>query len=76
MGATGIDDLQPSFNMWADADSDAGGDTDETLTVTLTPNADPTLATWNWTNTQSAGYVFDDYVSSKSNTNSGRPFNK
>jgi len=71
MGATGIDDLQPSFNMWADADSDAGGDTDETLTVTLTPNADPTLATWNWTNTQSAGYVFDDYVSSNPTPTAG-----
>lgn len=56
------DDTQPNLQILADADSDAGGDMAETLTVTLTPAADPTAATWGFTSTQSAGYTFDKFV--------------
>ena len=56
------DDVQPIFSIVGDADSDAGGDTSETLALTLTANANPTLAAWGFTNTQCAGYTFDDNV--------------
>jgi len=56
------DDKQPSLTIIGDADSDAGGDTSETLTVTLTPKAVPTGATWDFTSTQSGGYTFDKMV--------------
>jgi len=59
---TDIDDVQPTFSIIGDADSDAGGDTSETLALTLTPNADPTLSTWGFTSTQSLGYTFDRYT--------------
>jgi len=51
-----------ALQIIADADSDAGGDTDDTFQVVLTPNATPTLATWGFTSTQSAGYTFDKAV--------------
>ncbi len=62
VGTTSADDVQPTFKVQGDADSDAGGDTDEAITITLTPNATPTLATWGFTSTQSAGYTFDKSV--------------
>jgi hypothetical protein len=62
VGPTAPDDVQPTFTIRGDADSDAGGDTTEALTITLTANANPTLATWGLTSTQSAGYTFDKPV--------------
>jgi len=62
VGPATADDVQPTLIVQGDADSDAGGDTQEALTVTLTPNATPTLATWGITSTQSAGYAFDKNV--------------
>lgn len=58
IGIASSSELRPDFKIIADADSDAA-DTDDTLTVTLTPNADPTLSTWGFTSTQSKGYSFD-----------------
>ena len=55
-------DFQPFFYMTGDADSDAGGDTQETLTLTLNDQTNPVLATWDFTSTQSAGYSFDKAV--------------
>ena len=57
-----VDDVQPTLTMIGDADSDAGGDTCESVQLTLTPNADPTLATWGFTSTQGMGYTFDKHV--------------
>jgi len=54
-----IDEKTPLFKILADADSDAGDDVSETFQITLTPNSTPTLATWGFTSTQSAGYSFD-----------------
>lgn len=62
VGVAAPDDVQPSFLIIGDADSDAGGDTSETFQLVLNPNADPTLATWDFTSTQSAGYTFDKTV--------------
>lgn len=62
IGPAAPDDVQPTLAIRGDADSDAGGDTTEAFTVTLTPNATPTLATWGFTSTQSAGYTFDKPV--------------
>lgn len=56
----GFNDVQPTFKIVGDADSDAGGDTEETLTITLTPNATPTSATWSFTTTQANAYLFDE----------------
>ncbi len=67
MGATGADDIQPTFNIWGDADSDAGDDTDETLSITLTPSVTPTSATWGFASTQSSGYTFDKAVKPSAN---------
>ncbi len=55
------DETQPTFAIRADADSDAA-DVTEILNLQLTPNADPTLAIWNFVSTQSAGYGFDKTV--------------
>jgi len=73
VGTTSADDVQPALKIIGDADSDAGGDTDDTLQIKLTPNATPTSATWNFTSTQSAGYVFDKDISANnlSGTNTG-----
>ena len=57
------DDVEPAFYMTGDADDDAGGDTKETLTLTLTPDVNPLLAYWGFTTTQSAGYRFDKALS-------------
>jgi hypothetical protein len=57
------DDNNVPFAIQGDADSDAGGDTTDALTITLTGNATPTAATWGFTSTQSAGYTFDKAVS-------------
>lgn len=62
MGVTTPDDVQPELTIKGDADSDAGGDTTDTFSLTLTPNATPTSATWDFTSTQSAGYTFDKNV--------------
>jgi|1_EtaG_2_1085319.scaffolds.fasta_scaffold15442_4 hypothetical protein len=51
----------PTFAIRADADSDAA-DVTEILTLSLTANADPTLAVWNFISTQSNGYGFDKHV--------------
>ncbi len=60
IGCDSEDNQQPILSMVGDADSDVSPDeTYDTLTLTLTPNADPTLATWDFTSTQSAGYKFD-----------------
>ncbi len=53
------DNVTPIFSIIADADSDGAATTSETIALTLTANADPTLATWGFTSTQSAGYTFD-----------------
>lgn len=63
IGATSANETTPSLKIISDADSDAGGDTDETLTIDLTANATPTSATWGFTSTQSAGYTFDKAIS-------------
>ena len=57
-----IDEKTPSLKIVGDADSDAA-DVSETLELTLTPNATPTLATWDFTSTQSGGYTFDEDIS-------------
>jgi hypothetical protein len=62
LGSATADDVQHVFSIVSDADSDAGGDTDDTFSITLTPNADPTNATWGFTSTQSGGYTFDKTV--------------
>ena len=62
IGETTPNDTRPSLTIKGDADSDAGGDTSESLIAVLTPNATPTLATWGFTSTQSAGYTFDKNV--------------
>lgn len=67
IGATSADDVQPSLKIIGDADSDAGGDTDDTLTLKLVPNATPTLATWAFTSTQSSGYTFDKDITFATN---------
>jgi len=58
LGIAGSSEARPTLSIIADADADAE-DTDETLAVVLTQNANPTLATWGWTTTQSAGMDFD-----------------
>ena len=62
MGHTTMDDIQPSISIISDADSDAGGDTDDTFKIQLTDNADPTKAVYDYTSTQSAGHRFDTQV--------------
>lgn len=62
IGPAAPDDVRPTLAVIGDADSDAGGDTTEAFTITLTPAADPTAATWGFTSTQSAGYTFDKLV--------------
>lgn len=55
----------PTFTIRGDADSDGGGvTTQEALTLTLAPNATPTLAYWGFTSTQGLGYAFDKSVTS------------
>ena len=56
-----IDDVQPIFSIIGDADSDAA-DVSETFALTLTPNADPLLAYWGFTSTQSSGFRFDKAI--------------
>lgn len=62
IGQTTANETTPSLTIKSDADSDAGGDTNESLIIDITPNATPTLATWGFTSTQSAGYTFDKNV--------------
>lgn len=62
IGVTSANETTPSLIIQGDADSDGAGDTDEALTIDLTANATPTLATWGFTSTQSAGYTFDKKV--------------
>ena len=61
IGAASPNEVMPTFSIVGDADSDAD-DVSETLALTLTPNATPTSATWDFTSTQSAGYTFDKPV--------------
>lgn len=56
---TSYDDVQPIFSIVGDADSDAGGDTEEALSIVLDDQTNPTLSTWSFTSTQSSGYKFD-----------------
>lgn len=58
IGETTPDETTPSFSIRADADSDAA-DVTETLTLSLTQNADPDSSRWDFTSTQSVGYGFD-----------------
>jgi len=67
--ASNIDDVQPSFKIIGDADSDAGDDVSETFALTLVPNAIPTDAYWSFTNTQGFGYRFDDQITVNGNFN-------
>jgi len=62
IGQTTANETTPSLTIKSDADSDAGGDTNESLIIDITPNATPTSATWGFTSTQSAGYTFDKNV--------------
>lgn len=62
VGYTTADENEPQLKIIADADSDPAGDTDETLTIGIVANATPGNATWAFTNTQAAGYTFDDAV--------------
>lgn len=62
IGQTTANETTPSLTIKGDADSDAGGDTNESMIIDLTPNATPTLSTWGFTSTQSAGYTFDKNV--------------
>jgi hypothetical protein len=55
IGTTSANETTPSLVIQGDADSDAGGDTDEALTIDLIANATPTSAYWKLTSTQSAG---------------------
>lgn len=52
----------PVFRMLGDADADGTATTSEVLKLRLTANATPTLATWDFTSTQSAGYKFDKKI--------------
>jgi len=52
------DDVQPTFSIVGDADSDAGDDVSETLTIKLYPNATPTAAYWGFSSTQTTGFRF------------------
>ncbi len=59
IGKTGLSEIRPTFSIIAEADDDAE-DTDETFSITLVPNADPTLAPWRASTEQSvAGFDFD-----------------
>lgn len=62
IGATSADDVQPDFSIVGDADGDAGGDTDDIFKIALIPNANPTLATWDFTTTQSNGWKYNGNV--------------
>jgi hypothetical protein len=61
VGPTPNDNNIP-FVIQGDADSDAGDDTADLLSITLTGNATSTAATWGFTSTQSAGYTFDKTI--------------
>jgi len=55
---------QQSIDLIVNNDADSDADiTNEALTISLTANATPTLATWGFTSTQSAGYTFDKAMS-------------
>jgi hypothetical protein len=65
--ATTTDNIVPYFRLKGDADSDASAVTSDQLTVTLTPNATPTSATWAVTSTQaSAGFTFNKKITGTS----------
>lgn len=59
---TTTDDVVPKVVLKGDADSDGSAVTSEALTLTLTSNASPTLAKWDFTSTQSNGFRFDRAV--------------
>jgi len=60
--STAVDTQSPDLIITGDADSDGTAFTTEALTLSLTSNATPTLATWGFTSTQGAGYTFDKAV--------------
>ncbi len=63
VGDVATDNILPTFSIIGDADSDgAAAVTSETFNIALIANATPTLATWGFTSTQSAGYTFDKAV--------------
>ncbi|KKK66961.1 hypothetical protein LCGC14_2958850, partial [marine sediment metagenome] len=57
---TSADETVPTFLLTGDADSDDAGDTQETLTITLTPNGNPLAAIWDFTLTQAAAFQFNE----------------
>ncbi len=57
LGAS-IDDVQPTFKIVGDADSDAGDDVSETFSITIIPAANPNNAVIQFNNTQALGYNF------------------
>lgn len=61
IGTLAPQDVVFALKIRGDADSDAADVTD-LLTLVLTPNVDPTLATWDFTSTQSTGYTFDKNI--------------
>ena len=63
VGAAASDGIQPIFSIVGDADDDGSVTVSETLALTLTPNANPTLSTWAITSTQSSGYTWDKTIS-------------
>ena len=56
-----IDDVQPTFSIIGDADSDAA-DVSETFSFTIVPNANPLLAYIGFTLGQGLGYNFDKQI--------------
>ena len=58
-GTVSYDNKTPDLIIRGDADLDGTANTAEAITVALTANATPTLATWGFTSTQGAGYTFD-----------------
>jgi len=64
---TAIDTQSPDLLITGDADADGTDFTTETLTISLTSNATPTSALWEFTSTQSAGYTFDKEITFKNN---------
>jgi hypothetical protein len=60
IGPATAEDVVPTFVMRGDADADGSAYVQENLTLTLTPNATETAATWAFSTTQTtSGFTFD-----------------